>query len=262
MKNSDRSTFIIAGAVVFAGLIIAAGIFFGGGQSTNNTADSDGNTDTRSGGTSLVAKAEAAGVDTEEFQSCLDSDKFQSDVQKEASNAQSAGGQGTPYNVISLNDPLSEDTRSQISSQLSSINISEDGKRLAVSGAVPKSAMSQIIDLVLEDPQSSGSDTSSDDIAIDPVTEDDYIRGNQDATVKIVEYSDFDCPYCAQFHQTMKQIVNDYDASEVAWVYRHFPIPQLHPDAPRKARASECVADLGGEDAFWTFADEIFASGN
>lgn len=261
MQNSDRSTYIIAGAVVFAGLIIAAGIFFGGGQSADDTNTANNN-NSGSENTSLVAAAEAAGVDTDEFQSCLDSDQFQSDVEEDTSNARAAGGQGTPYNVITLSDPLSEDTRSQISSQLSSINISEDGKRLAVSGAVPYNAMTQIIDLALNDPESSGNVSTSDDIGINSVTEDDYIRGSQDATVKIVEYSDFDCPYCQQFHQTMKQVVNNYDDSEVAWVYRHFPIPQLHPDAPRKARASECVADLGGQDAFWTFADEIFSSGN
>ena len=119
--------------------------------------------------------------------------------------------------------------------------------------------MQQIIDLALNDPQSSGSVSSSDDIAINPITDEDHIRGNQDAAVTVVEYSDFGCPYCAQFHQTMKQVTNNYDASEVAWVYRHFPIPQLHPQAPRLARASECAADLGGQEAFWTFADEVFA---
>jgi protein-disulfide isomerase len=256
MQNSNRSTFIIAGAVVFAGLIIAAGIVFGSGDE-----GSTANTDTGSESNSIVATAEAAGLDTGDFQSCLESDKFQSEVQSDTENARAAGGQGTPYNVIALNDPLSEDTRSQISSQLSSINISEDGKRLAVSGAVPFNAMQQIIDLALNDPQSSGSVSTSSDIAINPITDEDHIRGNQDAAVKIVEYSDFGCPYCARFHQTMKQVTNNYDASEVAWVYRHFPIPQLHPQAPRLARASECAADLGGQEAFWTFADEVFAGG-
>lgn len=260
MKDSNRSTYIIAGAVVFAGLIIAAGVFFGGSGQGNETANNQ-DASTSNGG-SIVATAEAAGVDTDEFQSCLDSDQFQSEVQEDTSNARAAGGQGTPFNVIALNDPLSEDTRSQVSQQLSSIQVSEDGKRLAVSGAVPYQAMSQIIDLALNDPQSESEVEESSDIAINDITDEDHIRGNQDAAVKIVEYSDFGCPYCGQFHQTMKQVMNNYENSEVAWVYRHFPIPQLHPQAPRLARASECVADLEGGDAFWTFADEVFAGMN
>ena len=52
----------------------------------------------------------------------------------------------------------------------------------------------------------------------------------------------------------MNQIMDEYGASgQVAWVYRHFPIEQLHPNAAGIALASECVADLGGNDAFWSF---------
>ncbi len=91
-----------------------------------------------------------------------------------------------------------------------------------------------------------------------PVSEDDHIRGNVDAPITIVEYSDFDCPFCSRFHTSMKSVVSEYDG-EVAWVYRQFPLPQLHPQAPEVALASECVASLGGDDAFWTFADGYFA---
>ena len=48
------------------------------------------------------------------------------------------------------------------------------------------------------------------------------------------------------------------DVGKVAWVIRHFPLAQLHPNAPRLAEASECVAALAGDAAFWKFLDEIF----
>lgn len=93
-----------------------------------------------------------------------------------------------------------------------------------------------------------------------PVSSKDHIVGNANAKVIIVEYSDFGCPFCKTFHNTMHQIMDTYKDDEVAWVYRHFPIAQLHPKAPRQAEASECVAELGGNKAFWSFADKIFAS--
>ncbi|NBD73979.1 thioredoxin domain-containing protein [Patescibacteria group bacterium] len=94
-----------------------------------------------------------------------------------------------------------------------------------------------------------------------PVSEDDHIRGNPNADIVIIEYSDFDCPFCAQFHETMKTIVDEYGREgQVAWVYRHFPIEELHPNATRIAMGSECVAELAGADAFWTFTDAVYAS--
>ena len=48
---------------------------------------------------------------------------------------------------------------------------------------------------------------------------------------------------------------------EVMWIYRHFPLDGLHPEARDKAVASECAASLGGNDAFWAFADELFETG-
>lgn len=93
------------------------------------------------------------------------------------------------------------------------------------------------------------------ELNIQPVSSDENIRGDLNtAEVVVVEFSDFDCPFCYRFHTTMQQIVNDYQG-RVAWAYRHFPLDSLHPNARTKAEASECVADLGGNDAFWKFAD-------
>lgn len=93
-----------------------------------------------------------------------------------------------------------------------------------------------------------------------PVTEDDYIRGNPNAPIVMIEYSDYDCPFCKRFHTTMNQIMDEYGVTgKVAWVYRQFPLAQLHPNAPRLSEAALCVGEIGGNDAFWDFTDRIFS---
>lgn len=94
---------------------------------------------------------------------------------------------------------------------------------------------------------------------IRPVDENDHIRGNPNAPIVIVEYSDYDCPFCKNYHATMNQVMDNYGTTgQVAWVFRQFPIEQLHPSSPRVAAASECVAKLAGNEGFWTFSDLAF----
>ena len=95
--------------------------------------------------------------------------------------------------------------------------------------------------------------------ALQPVVKDrDHIRGNPSAPVTLIEYSDFECPFCKRFHLTAKKVVEE-SKGQVRWVYRHFPLDQLHPGKARKAAAaSECAAELGGKDAFWKFADRFY----
>ncbi len=93
----------------------------------------------------------------------------------------------------------------------------------------------------------------------DPVTEKDHIYGNKDAKISLIEYSDFQCPYCRKFHGTAKAVLDKYEG-KVNWVYRHYPLGFHEPAASLQATASECVAELGGNDKFWEFADKIFES--
>lgn len=95
--------------------------------------------------------------------------------------------------------------------------------------------------------------------AMEPIGADDRILGNPDAPVKIVEYSDLECPFCKRFHETLQQVMDEYGKDgQVAWVYRHFPLAQLHSQAPKEAEATECAAELGGNSAFWALTDKIF----
>jgi protein-disulfide isomerase len=89
---------------------------------------------------------------------------------------------------------------------------------------------------------------------------DDHILGNPDADVLIIEYSDTECPFCKRFHSTMIEVMNQYGKSgEVAWVYRHFPLDQLHPKARKEAEALECAGEVGGNEGFWKYTDELYA---
>jgi protein-disulfide isomerase len=93
-----------------------------------------------------------------------------------------------------------------------------------------------------------------------PVSADDHIRGNPNAPVIVVEYSDTECPFCGRFHETMKQIMNEYGKDgKVAWVYRHSPLDQLHSKARNESVALECAAEIGGNEKFWEYTDRIYA---
>jgi protein-disulfide isomerase len=91
------------------------------------------------------------------------------------------------------------------------------------------------------------------------VDESDYILGNPNAPIVMIEYSDYDCPFCKVYHQTMHQIMDEYGVTgKLAWVYRQFPLAELHPNAPKISEAALCVGDIGGNDAFWNFSDLVF----
>lgn len=83
----------------------------------------------------------------------------------------------------------------------------------------------------------------------------DNIRGDKGATISVIEYSDFECPFCKRHHATMLQLIDEID--DVNWVYRHYPL-QSHPNAQGAAEASECAGDQG---KFWEFSDLLFANG-
>ena len=72
----------------------------------------------------------------------------------------------------------------------------------------------------------------------------------------LIEYSDFECPFCQRFHPTVQELV---DEGLVTWVYRHLPL-DFHPTADEAAIISECVRERLGGDAFWQYTDQVFAS--
>ena len=89
------------------------------------------------------------------------------------------------------------------------------------------------------------------------ISERDHIYGSPDATISLIEYSDFECPFCKKFHPNPKTVV-DASEGQVNLVYRHYPLQFHNPGAQKQAEASECAAELGGSKAFWKYADLIY----
>lgn len=96
-----------------------------------------------------------------------------------------------------------------------------------------------------------------DALVMKSVSDADRIMGDRNAPVKIVEYSDLECPFCKRFHPELQKLVNNYHG-QVAWVYRQFPIDQLHVQARTEAESAECVFELGGNDAFWKYISAVY----
>jgi len=90
--------------------------------------------------------------------------------------------------------------------------------------------------------------------------DDDAFLGDADAPVVIIEFSDYQCPFCARFwSQTLPALKSEYiDTGKVKFVYRDFPLTSIHPMAMSAAEATECVRDQGGDDAFFEMHDAIF----
>jgi protein-disulfide isomerase len=92
-----------------------------------------------------------------------------------------------------------------------------------------------------------------------PISTSDHILGNPTAPVIIVVYSDFECAFCKDFHETLLRIItNEGSTGNVALVYREFPLIEIHPNALSHAKAAECIAQVDGNIAFWKFVDALY----
>lgn len=96
---------------------------------------------------------------------------------------------------------------------------------------------------------------------VPPITAGDHVRGDKNAPFTLIEYSDYECPFCKSFHPTMLQVMDEYEG-KVKWVYRHFPLSFHDPLATAEATAAECANELDGNDAFWSMSDLIFERTN
>jgi len=100
------------------------------------------------------------------------------------------------------------------------------------------------------------SDESSNNISGEPrqVTASDWVRGDITAKVTIIEYSDFQCPACGAYYPVIKRLEEKFD-SQIAVVYRHFPLTQIHQNAELAATAAEAA---GRQGKFWEMHDLLF----
>lgn len=192
----------------------------------------------------ITETAKKAGVNEAKFKSCFDSKKYADKVANFAKSANDIGIQGTPGNVV-LNDK---------------------GQGWLIPGALPYESSKEVIEVALGRGDASKltqigisqltNEQMQKFVKVDPAN--DHVAGSKNPKIYLVEYSDYQCPFCKNFHVTAQKLVDNYQ--ELAWVYRHLPLEQLHPNAMPAALASECVAELGGNDAFWKFTDAILSA--
>lgn len=91
---------------------------------------------------------------------------------------------------------------------------------------------------------------------LEKISDKDHIIGNKDAKVSLIVYTDLECPFCKQFHTTLLQAQNEYK-DKINVLIRHFPLT-FHQNAQKEAEATECVAELAGNDVYKKFIDKIF----
>ncbi len=94
------------------------------------------------------------------------------------------------------------------------------------------------------------------DLADDVDPERDHIRGPDDALVTLLEYGDFECPYCGQAEAVVRELLSSSEDDDVRYVWRHLPLNDVHTSAQLAAEASEAAAAQG---KFWEFYDALFA---
>ena len=204
-----------------AGAIIIAGVIIAGAILLKGTGDISG------AASKTISKT--IGLNVRNFNTCLASGKFKNKIQADIDDGIKAGVNGTPSSFI-LKDGKVVDT---------------------IGGALPfEKVKEQIADALKNEKQPIATQMR-------PVSSDEHILGNANAKIIVVEYSDLECPFCKVFHNTMHQVVEKSNG-DVAWVYRQYPIPQLHPKAFHEAEATECAWEQGGNKAFWKYIDKVF----
>lgn len=212
-----------AGQKQIAAAILVAGILIAGAVLLKDSTPSVKNSKAL---TTPISKT--VGLNVKSFNTCLASGKYKDKVQADIDDASGAKVSGTPSSLI-LKDGIAVDT---------------------ISGAQPfEKVLAQLKEVA---------DGKKGNIGLEfrPISASDHILGNPNARIIILEYSDLECPFCKVFHATMHRVIKEN--ADIAWVYRHYPIAQLHSKAFREAEATECAWEQGGNETFWKYTDKLF----
>jgi protein-disulfide isomerase len=222
------------------------------GDDTGNTAEVSGTP-----GEVFTRLAGDVGADKKEFKQCLESSKgeeYKEDMQK---IRQTIGRIGTPTFFIG---------NSQVGYQV-------------VSGAQPLSTDSErnmVDDIEQQIQEARNGDTTIDEneTALKGINlEGEPSEGDSSALINVIEYSDYGCPYCSEWagfnaipdrqfpydnYDFKDKLVNQYvDSGEVRFVYKDYPVENLHPNAPQAHEAANCVLEQD-QDLYWKFHDKLF----
>lgn len=222
MENNTKQKISIPTAIIVAGLFIMVGLLLT--KTDYNAPNTESEPKTLS---------EQVGVSKSELSACINDTDMESlndnitiSIKKAMLNIPQ-NERGTPYSIV----------------------IGPNGVMADIRGAYPYQEVKAIIAGV-----ALGEVASVYTGEINLPGPNDHVYGNPNASITVIEYSDFECPYCKSFHSTMKKIVAESDGN-VNWIYRHFP---LHQTSFEKLVAAECVTQVKGNDAFWEYTDLLF----
>lgn len=170
-------------------------------------------------GSKFEQYAQQLGMNVPQFSQCLSSGKYADQVKSDQADGIANGVQGTPAFLIN-NQP--------------------------VVGAQPYSEFQAAIQSAL-----ASNEANKVPVGVNPS------RGNSTGSVVIVEFSDFQCPFCSRVEPTIEQVIQNYP--QVKLYYRNFPLSNIHPFAEKAAQAAECANEQG---KFWEYHDMLFAKQN
>lgn len=184
----------------------------------------------------LEVYATKIGLDEVKFKKCLDEKKYEAKVMGDLAYGQELGVSGTPGFFINGH---------------------------FIDGLITYQELSRVLEFELGGGDWNKAPKDVQIIAtsakVDVDISDSQTKGSKDAKVTLVEFSDFECPYCAQFFAYSEpQFIKNYvDAGKVFFVYKHYPLNLGHPHAQKAAEASECAGDQG---KFWEMHNIMFES--
>jgi protein-disulfide isomerase len=177
----------------------------------------------------LKTMAKALGVDSKKFNTCLDNGTYTDKVKAESTEGSKYGVSGTPSFFIN---------------------------GILVVGSLPQADFEAVIDAELKNGTGDKVKISSGE-ALKRVSGIPYgvgyIKGNKDSKIKVMEYTDFECPFCNRAFPTIEALLAKY-GNNISLEYRSFPLP-FHADAQKAAEAALCAGEQG---KFWEMHDKMF----
>jgi protein-disulfide isomerase len=210
--------------------------------------------------------AAAAGVDAGKFKAAFSAKKFASKVDDDLAFAKKVGANGTPafrINGVTVSGAQPFDKfKEVIDAQLG------EAQKLIASGVKPQDVYVQLTNKNFQAPSDKGDDApkkpqkneEEEDKSVwkVPVASDDPIRGPKDALVTIIEYSEFQCPFCKRVEDTLKQVMQNY-GNDVRIVWKDNPLP-FHPRAKPAATLARLAYKTKGDKGFWDAHDALYDS--
>jgi len=227
-------------APVLVLLLVAASFFIGrlsskvsqlegGTAGTNKAAVTPTTTESKISVVNLKAMAKGLGMDTTKFNKCLDEGTMAEKVSAQSKEGQALGVSGTPSFVIN---------------------------GLLVVGSLPQADFEKVIDAEIKNGSgvAVATEVTGEKVTRQKTTSGTgYIKGSPNAQVKIIEYTDFECPYCNMAFPTIEALLVKY-GEKISLEYRSFPL-SFHPDAEKAAEAALCAGEQG---KFWEMHDKMF----